>query len=162
MENVMLCKSQGPWHSLEFLCKSQPRLLLLWENLWADHEYSHVLTNLISFLSTSSQIKWQSASKCFVRSCRLGCWLLLVTGLLSQCRPFFSSPNSCNKISSHSYSQLPCAISQYSASALNWATTTCFLLFQETRLPQQVYNTLYWPSICFRSGSIRILLGLYI
>ena len=85
-----------------------------------------------------SLMKWQSTSICLVLSWKTGfdaicnaAWLSH-TSFICSSFPNLNSWRSClNRMSSH----VAKAIARYSASALDLTTTSCFLLFQDIKLP---------------------------
>lgn len=88
----------------------------------------------ISPPSSFSQTKCRFTSMCLVRSCYTGLWEILMAALLSQYR-LVSNPISQSRVLNQRTSQTPCTIVRYSASALDLATTDCFLLCYVTRFP---------------------------
>ena len=101
--------------------------------------WSPVLTYGVQMmpLRSFSLINFLSISICFVQSCRIGLWAILIAALLSQnglMGSLMSYPSSLNNIFIHNISHIPWAIALNSASALDLATTNCFLLCQVTKL----------------------------
>ncbi|XP_042028301.1 uncharacterized protein LOC121784711 [Salvia splendens] len=88
--------------------------------------------------SNFSLMKWRSTSTCLVRSCCTGFSDMLIAALLSQNNLLFrfgGKPISVSNLLSHMISMSPLLMPRNSASALDKATTFCFLLLQVTRLP---------------------------
>ena len=105
-----------------------------------DLMYSSLKTPQFNF----SLIKNLSISTCFVRSNWTGLFAILIAAMLSQWSiivSFRNSRSSFNKLFNHIISHRLNAIALYSASAVDQATTACFLLCHETRLPPT--NTQY-------------------
>jgi hypothetical protein len=93
---------------------------------------------LIIFGSIFSFMKCQSISTCFVRSCWTGLCDISIAALLSQNNTIGSpdsKPNSLISFFSQSNSHTPFIIPLNSASALDNATTACFLLLQVIIFP---------------------------
>ena len=102
--------------------------------------WSSEFTNgsLIVFFSKWSFIKWRSISTCFVLSCCTGLFAILTAAWLSQYKfigSFTLSPRSLRILLIHNSSHTPCTMPRNSASALDLATTFCFLLLHVTKLP---------------------------
>ena len=102
--------------------------------------WSFELTKLVAIHPDAifSLMKWQSTSMCLVLSWKTGLDAICKAAWLSQmsfiCSPF-PNLNSWRRCLSHMSSHVAKAIARYSASALDLATTCCFLLFQDIRLP---------------------------
>ena len=106
------------------------------------------MTLLFSF----SLIKCRSISTCFVRSCWTRFSEMLIAALLSQYRRLacvWWKPSSPRSFLIHRISVTPFAIPMNSASALERATTFCFLLFQVTWLPP---TRVKYPEVDFLSS----------
>ncbi|RDY08693.1 hypothetical protein CR513_07062, partial [Mucuna pruriens] len=85
---------------------------------------------------------------CFVLSCWTGLWAILIAELLSQNNfigPSYFTLRSSRIIFIHNPSHIPCAMARNSASALDRATTFCFLLLQDNEyiLPLGDKDTLF-------------------
>ena len=98
------------------------------------------LTKLVTMRPENifSLIKWQSTSMCLVLSWNTRLDAIWSAAWLSRMTFIFAPPpnfNSCNNCFNHTNSHVARAIARYSASALDLETTTCFLLFQDIRLP---------------------------
>ena len=93
---------------------------------------------------TKSRTRWQSTSMCLVRSWKTWFLAMCIAAWLSQCnviKPSWWTPSSLSKRFVHTSSQEVFAIARYSDSALDRATTVCFLLFQEIRFPPKKTQT---------------------
>lgn len=92
----------------------------------------------IKFSWTFSQTKWQLTSICFVLSWNTGFEAMCIVAWLSQNNSigaFILKPKSCRRKRNHINSLVVEAMALYYASALEWAITFCFLLFQVTKFP---------------------------
>ena len=96
--------------------------------------WSFELTKLVATHPDAifSLMKWQSTSICLVLSWKTGldaicnaAWLLQMSFICSS----FPNRNSWRRCFNHMSSHVAKTIARYSASALDLATTTCFLLF---------------------------------
>jgi len=102
--------------------------------------WSLELTNLVLMSPDTifSRMKWQSISMCLVLSWKTRLELIWRAAWLSHISVIgLTSPN-CNSLSnclSQTSSQVAEAMTLYSAFGLDFATTFCFLLFQEIKLP---------------------------
>jgi hypothetical protein len=88
--------------------------------------------------SSLSLMKCRSISTCLVLSCCTRLFAMFIAALLSQYNMMglsSNNPNSSSNLRSYNSSLTPWAMALYSASAVDLATTFCFLLLQETILP---------------------------
>ncbi|GKC41737.1 hypothetical protein Tco_1059459, partial [Tanacetum coccineum] len=88
--------------------------------------------------SNFSLMKCQSISICFVRSCCTGfseIWMAVLLSLLTLLGSCGGYPISVSSFRIHNTSVIPLAFPRNSASALERATTFCFLLRHVTRFP---------------------------
>jgi hypothetical protein len=96
-------------------------------------------------------MKCLSTSTCLVQSCWTGLCEISIAALLSQKRSISqlgAKPISVNNCLSQRSSQKPLAIPQNSASALDKATTFCFLLLHVTKFPP---TNIKYPDVDFLS-----------
>ena len=75
---------------------------------------------------------------------------MLMVAFLSQYILIGSSTSTCNSFSRvliHTSSQIPKVIAWFSTSALDIATTSCFLLLQVTKMPLQTSIKVRYPEV---------------
>ena len=96
-------------------------------------------------LSSFSLIKNLSISMCLVLSCCTGLLAMLIADLFSDHSLIWFS-----WFIFHNISATPTATALYSLSAIDLATTDCFLLFQETRFPP---TNMQYPDVDFLSSA---------
>ncbi|KAL1531340.1 non-specific serine/threonine protein kinase [Salvia divinorum] len=105
--------------------------------------------------SSFSLMKWRSTSTCLVLSCCTGFSDILIAALLSQNNlllRFGEKPISViSNLLSHMISMSSLLMPRISASALDKATTFCFLLLQVTRLPPM---NMKYPPVDFLSTGL--------
>ena len=107
--------------------------------------------NFTILASSFSLIKCLSISTCLVRSCWTGFYAICIAARLSQYKLISTLgwyPISLIKLRNQRSSHRPFDMPRNSASALDKATTFCFLLFQVTRFPP---TKVKYPDVDFLS-----------